>query len=350
MAPAVLPAPDIAAAPRDALAVVVYDDVLPDPSALRAQVLAGGFASVPYGGAIFHGIQRCSDSALERWLVQTDPTRQPTLAFYRQSPQGQIEPNAVHTDADMGDWTAVLYLTPDPPPGDGTTFLRHVATDRIASARHDEQRLWRTDRFEPWHHVPAQFNRVVVFPSTYFHTRSLVDNYGDGDTARLTQVVFGRTAPNWFTAQAPLPTGIRPATLADLPRLVEMGVAFLRSSTYAAIFPEDPARIAAVMGAFITDADKRALVATSGDRVVGLILACVYDQPWSGERSVGEFCWWVDPDARGIGLRLLRAIEQWAQQEHAVVIQLAAPTPAVEQLYTRLGYVPVERHFQKRFA
>ena len=38
----------------------------------------------------------------------------PTLNFVRQSPAGQVEPNFIHTDADMGDWTALYYLTADP--------------------------------------------------------------------------------------------------------------------------------------------------------------------------------------------------------------------------------------------
>ena len=39
-------------------------------------------------------------------------------------------------------------------------------------------------------HVASRFNRVVLFPAEYFHSRALYENYGDGDTARLTQIVF----------------------------------------------------------------------------------------------------------------------------------------------------------------
>ena len=61
-------------------------------------------------------------------LVRMFPAATPTLSFFRKSPAGQEEPHWIHTDVDMGDWTALLYLNPDPPAGDGTVFWTHLAT------------------------------------------------------------------------------------------------------------------------------------------------------------------------------------------------------------------------------
>ena len=93
----------------------------------------------------------------------------------------------------MGEWTAILYLNPTPMAGDGTDFWRWRQTgDVMGSARSlpKDPVLW-----ERWKHVDAQFGRLVLFDSLYFHSRAIQENYGEGDTARLVQVAFGTWAP-----------------------------------------------------------------------------------------------------------------------------------------------------------
>lgn len=178
--------------------VLVLDGVLPDPEAYRATALARTFETINVG-AMFHGISLAGDDpTLPDWIAQRFGLDS-RLTFFRKSPEGQIEPNFIHTDCDMGEWTAILYLTPEPPEGDGTTFWRHTASGRIAieSGPTSPENLaevleWRDrDRWEPWCTVAARFNRLLVFPSAYYHSRALEANYGVGNTARLTQVLFG---------------------------------------------------------------------------------------------------------------------------------------------------------------
>jgi Family of unknown function (DUF6445) len=177
----------------------VYDDVLADPMAYRAAVLARPFGTVPFGPEItFHGIQVAEDPTFLIWIGQQFPALVPTLSFFRQSPRGQVEPNYVHTDRDMGDWTAILYLVPNPPFGDGTEFWKHRATgaDRSlaidAESQLDEQHAWADPaQWELLLHVPAKFGRALLFPSNQFHSRAIPENYGTGEDARLIQVVFG---------------------------------------------------------------------------------------------------------------------------------------------------------------
>lgn len=179
-------------------AIRVYDDVLPDPIGYRVMACAQTFRSITVGAATFHGIAMCEDGTLPAVIQQMQPAAVPGLTFFRRSPLGQAEPNFIHTDRDMGDWTGILYLNPDPPEGDGTTFYRSKATHATASMAmgdadcHAEWLAWR-DRaqWEPWHTVAAQFNRLVLFQAPLFHARAIADNYGAGDDARLTQLVFG---------------------------------------------------------------------------------------------------------------------------------------------------------------
>lgn len=174
------------------------DDVLADPASYREAVLAGLFGDVSVGEVVFHGIQLADDPAVPTWITARYPSLTPTISFFRQSPAGQPEPNYVHTDRDMGDWTAIVYLNPSPAPGDGTAFWQHTGTGQFVSTTRDdvallaEQRAWR-DRSQ-WDQVAlveAKFGRLVLFPAERFHSRAIPENYGTGDDARLIQVVFG---------------------------------------------------------------------------------------------------------------------------------------------------------------
>jgi hypothetical protein len=181
--------------------LVVVDDVLPDPEAYRAMALAQPFGSVTIGGATFHGIAACPDTALRDWLAARCEVDGPVTTFFRQSPAGQLEPNYIHTDQDMGAWTAILYLNPTPQAGDGTAFWQRKDTGARESAGETIEELlpewlaWREpDLWERWATVEAKFNRVVLFPAPYFHSRALFENYGQSsDDARLIQVLFGGT-------------------------------------------------------------------------------------------------------------------------------------------------------------
>ena len=176
------------------LGVFVFDEVLPDPAAYTAVVRALPFRTVHVGGGAFHGIAASPDRRLERWMVATFPQATPTLGMCRRSPLGQGEPNYIHTDTDMGDWTAILYLTETPPPEDGTIFWRDRLTGVLASTAitEAEYAAWRQpDRWEEWARVQAQPNRVVVFRAPLYHSRAILENYGEGSTARLIQVLFG---------------------------------------------------------------------------------------------------------------------------------------------------------------
>jgi hypothetical protein len=179
--------------------ILVFDDVLVDPHAYRAAALARAFTSVDVG-AVFHGIAMAGDDpTLADIIVAQFPALRPTLTFFRQSPEGQVEPNFIHDDCDMGAWTAILYLTIDPPEGDGTAFWRHTATGSVATTfgetteeKIPEVLAWRDlSQWTCWHRVPAAFNRIVLFPAPYYHSRALAENYGRGASARLTQVLFG---------------------------------------------------------------------------------------------------------------------------------------------------------------
>ncbi len=162
----------------------VYDDVVPNPIEYRKDALARAFGDAVFGEDVFKGIAEADP-------IFGDPNV--TMTFFRKSPRGQEEPNYIHSDAGMGSRTGIFYLNPDPPEHDGTTFwkspdgwisgpwTKEVATS--ARARKD---------WVAWKHVPAKFNRLVIFDADLFHSRGIKENYGRGDEARLIQVMFFR--------------------------------------------------------------------------------------------------------------------------------------------------------------
>lgn len=169
--------------------MTVYDDVFSDPLAYRAACLEQTFGSVSFGATTFHGIAQPCSALFDEWLEAHGRT--PTLSFLRLSPVCQREPHYVHSDADMGTWTAIVYLNPDPPAEDGTRFWQHRASGErhgITVGADDGHDL---SKWECWRNVSAAFNRCVVFDSTLFHSRSLLWNYGTGVDARLIHVAFG---------------------------------------------------------------------------------------------------------------------------------------------------------------
>jgi len=173
--------------------IVVHDDVLPDPMAYRAMALQQRFQAVQDGAVTFQRMAPCADPVLPMWIVRHYPQLTPTLSFFRQGEQDQTEPHYIHTDASMGDWTAILYLNSEPPPEDGTAFWKHRETGQVRSREVSAQEAatWFDDAWELWRVVEAKFNRLVLFPAPLYHSRTMRQNYGHGDNARLIQVCFG---------------------------------------------------------------------------------------------------------------------------------------------------------------
>jgi hypothetical protein len=170
----------------------VFDDVLMSPQIYRAAALGLPFTDVHDGDDVFHGIAETPNQTLPDVLMSIlPPGAAPVLTFFRQSPEGQVEPNFIHSDAMMGDVTAILFLTPTPPKGDGTAFWRtadtyedHGPLDKVAMA---DRANW-----VQWELIEARFNRLLLFKSDLYHSRALEANYGHGDDARLIQVAFVR--------------------------------------------------------------------------------------------------------------------------------------------------------------
>lgn len=141
---------------------------------------------------------------------------------------------------------------------------------------------------------------------------------------------------------------IRRATPDDLPRIIEMGQRFIAETPYRDLISEaDPERVTDLVVKVATSPDGVILIADDDGNVTGMIAMVVGEHPYSGERTGSELVWWVEPEHRGYGLRLLKAAEEWARDRGATRIHMVAPNDQIGALYARLGYTPAETTYMR---
>lgn len=144
-------------------------------------------------------------------------------------------------------------------------------------------------------------------------------------------------------------TGIRLATVDDVPRLAAMFAEFVASTQYAKYVGNDPAHSAKMMTRMIGSDDCAVFVVDAESGIVGMVGAMIFVQPFSGELVASELFWWLDPQHRGHGVWLLRRAESWARGHGATRMSMMAPIdkPRVADIYKAVGYSEVERVFQR---
>jgi hypothetical protein len=158
------------------IAVSSYDHVIKDPKKYVSDILNEGFKYIEDGRNTFKGIQlRDANDEFGEICTKLFPGYYVNYNFVRRSPLWQSEPNYIHTDEMMGDITCILYLNEQHPYDDGTII-------------YDEN----DNRVMMFH---SRFNRMMTFNSEVKHSRSIYENFGDGDNARLIQVVFLKKIP-----------------------------------------------------------------------------------------------------------------------------------------------------------
>lgn len=142
---------------------------------------------------------------------------------------------------------------------------------------------------------------------------------------------------------------IRGATIADVPRLVEMAKRFHGETVYSAILPFSDASVEQAMTSFIGNETAVVFVMEAEGEIVGAIGGIMGPHFVSGTKAMSELFWWVDPEHRGSGSKLLSTFEKYAKECGASFISMIAPPEArqVEKLYDRMGYHRSESIYMK---
>lgn len=144
--------------------------------------------------------------------------------------------------------------------------------------------------------------------------------------------------------------GIREATKADIPRIVELGRRFLAEGPYKDQLEDNAEQNARLADLLISNSQAKVIVGEEDGIVVGLFALILFSHYFSGELTAGEIMWYVQPESRpgGIGIRLLSHAEKFARSLNAVRMQLTAPTEEVGKLYNRCGYKQIEVSYQRK--
>jgi len=146
---------------------------------------------------------------------------------------------------------------------------------------------------------------------------------------------------------------IRRATVADLDACLWMTREFFDESGFAAECAFDGPSMKATLLGMLQNPDAALLVA--GDEPFALAGAIAYPHYFNArQKAAQEMFWWVRPEKRGgpAGVRLLRAIEQWARERSCTTLSMiclpALSESPAERMYQRSGYRASERGYIKR--
>lgn len=195
--------------------VIVVDDFLRDPDQVRALALAQDYGSDSrfYKGFRTHErflwphlreeFGRLLGRPISQWLGHGA-----NGVFQQTSVQ---DPLVWHHDTQG--YAAAIYLTPDAPPGSGTSFWRdrihgcrrrptHVLErDRLGgdeavraaeSVIYDSYNLEHADNWELVESVAGLYNRLVIWDASLIHSATSYTHFSDGGAAptRLVQLFF----------------------------------------------------------------------------------------------------------------------------------------------------------------
>lgn len=153
--------------------LLVVENVLKYPNEYISDIHIHGFEDLADGEHIFRNIQpRGDNDDFAKLVLELFPDYVVAFNFVRKSPLNQQEPNFIHSDEMMGDITCILYLNEMSPAEDGTTIY--------------------DDDKNPLVKVYSKYNRMVAFSSDMLHSRNIFENFGEGQSARLIQVIFLR--------------------------------------------------------------------------------------------------------------------------------------------------------------
>jgi hypothetical protein len=134
----------------------------------------------------------------------------------------------------------------------------------------------------------------------------------------------------------------RPATLLDAHVAARYLLDFHRAA--ALPFPTSPAWAHSLFCEHVTDPSKLALMDNGG-----VLLGVVGNSMLGPFRQAQEIAWWISPEHRGSGMRMLLRYEEWAISMGARMIGVASLSvmPDVERLYERRGFSRLETQWVK---
>jgi GNAT superfamily N-acetyltransferase len=140
---------------------------------------------------------------------------------------------------------------------------------------------------------------------------------------------------------------IRHATPGDIGQIAVLGERFISESHYHRLIGINPDALRSVAELLIREDHGLLLVDEFYGELAGMIGMIATIHPTSWEPVASELFWYVPPEARGGGLKLLLAGERWAREFGCKRCIMVSPNARVGALYERLGYELLETSWIK---
>lgn len=143
---------------------------------------------------------------------------------------------------------------------------------------------------------------------------------------------------------------IRPATLDDVDQIAVLGERFISESHYHRLIGINPDALRSVADMLIREDHGLLLVDEFYGELAGMIGCIATIHPTSWEPVMSELFWYVPPEARGGGLKLLFRAERWAVAHGCKRSIMVSPNARVAAIYERFGYELLETQYIKELA
>lgn len=140
---------------------------------------------------------------------------------------------------------------------------------------------------------------------------------------------------------------VRPALPRDIPWIVDAAAEFA-----AEAYPGDPVDETHVDGvvSMAMQSDDALVVVLDDDAFAGCFLATMGANALTGKPVCAEVFFWVSPQFRGHGKKLLDYVENWASDRGCRGVALSRPESAERagKVFEAWGYAPSERWYRKK--
>lgn len=139
---------------------------------------------------------------------------------------------------------------------------------------------------------------------------------------------------------------IRKAEPSDIEAICYLIRRFHASSQYLLWLPHDGLSVRGLVERMLGDENAAVFVL---DDLKGAMGLQAYQHPMSGDLTVSEMFFYVEPEARGQGVGLMRRAEGWSREVGARRLLMISPEKdeRVQKFYERSGFEAVEVHFVK---
>jgi GNAT superfamily N-acetyltransferase len=337
--------------------MIIIDDFLTDADAAIADAHEAGFRDAEYwDGAVYPDVSPGASTELRSSVVAgiqqlTGFEIKVKEFFYRRSKKGCKAPHWAHSDGEVSQYVALIYLTDPPDDVDaGTVILEHVDGWRGHPSNDDQLAQWKADTNDPsrWKIIEGakmQKNRIVIHRANELHAAMPFGGFGRDVDARLVLICFFDEKEQY----------VRLARPTDIPALAELALEFSheRGPSELGMSVNVPAMMAAMNNSIINDPMYGCFVAISKSQIVGTCAVRICSSALDPRQLIGsEQFWYVTPAHRKtrLGLKLYDATEEWARAMGADLldfIALAASEDSVSKFYLKRGYKELETHFLK---